>query len=525
MAGTPHGNAQWASRTALYESRKFHFTRAGASGSLPRNDLILGKWVETPTGEPHPMHTALYEGRRYRSQDVDPIYLTFRDDGHIMTVAPTRTGKGQGLIIPNLLNYSGNVIVIDPKGENFEKTKDYRESLGQDLWCFDPFKIKQKRDLHGICVLKKVKSLFDQLGKEEDEEESYSFLAEVSRIAEAMVVRKRDEKDPFFNTAAQIMIKDAIILSLYSHKNDDCPPLSYVRKLFLRDSETKRLMEELDKRLAFSEDEPDSRVLLAREAAVELSKYMENRDVVTTAILQTEFLEDDNVAAILDADQKKCSFIFDPDTLNADVMMSIFLIIPPQHLMRQSRFLRLFVTLCIDTLTRRNSDHDQLRQYHHILFILDEIAQLGPLDCIQKAAALGAGYKMTLWMFWQDLSQLKGLYPEDWMTFLSNSKIQQFFGCNDIETAKYISERCGPRTQFSFTETNQFNTHGFHTDVTSGDTRSKIAGELLRPSEVLRADNKIIFHFCQGYFPFMCERIEYNNDAPFINRYPHGSRN
>ena len=521
MAGTPHGNAQWASRAALTESG-FTFTRESDYDYFTGSEFILGKWAETRTGEPHPMHSALYFGHKYHSQEKNPAYLSIQGDGHIMTVAPTRSGKGVGLIIPNLLNYSQNVIVIDPKGENYAMTKDYREKLGQDLWCFDPFKVKLKNELHGIGVLKKVKKLFDQMGKKENEEESFSFFAEVSRIAEAMVIRKRDEKDPFFNTAAQIMIKDAIIVSLYVFKNLDCPPLSYVRKLFLREKELQRIMEHLDEVIALS-DNPDSKDIIVREAAYELSRYMENRDVVTTAVLQTEFLEDKNVAAIVDADHSKCSWIFDPDNLNLqdDTMQSIFLIIPPQHLMRQSRFLRLFVTLCIDTLTRRSSDYNKQGNYHNVLFILDEIAQLGPLDCIQKAAALGAGYKMTLWMFWQDLSQLKGLYPEDWMTFLSNSKIQQFFGCNDIETAKYISERCGPRTQLTWTETNQYNTHGFFTDVTTGDTKSKIAGELIRPSEILRADNSIIFHFCQGNFPFMCEKIKYYNDEPFMDRAGH----
>ena len=172
----------------------------------------------------------------------------------------------------------------------------------------------------------------------------------------------------------------------------------------------------------------------------------------------------------------------------------------------------------MDTITRRNCEYNNLDEYNNVLFILDEIAQLGNLDCIQKAVSLATGYKMTLWMFWQDLAQLKGLYPEDWMSFLSNAKIQQFFGCNDIETAKYISERCGPRTQYSYSANNQFTTRGFHTDITTGETTSKIAGELIRPSEILRADNSIIFHFCQGCFPFICEKIKFYKDSPFSER-------
>ena len=69
MAGTPHGNAQWANRAALVESG-FKFSSPGGSHSIPKNEFILGKWIETPTGEPHPMHTALYEGRKFHSKET-----------------------------------------------------------------------------------------------------------------------------------------------------------------------------------------------------------------------------------------------------------------------------------------------------------------------------------------------------------------------------------------------------------------------------------------------------------------------
>ena len=515
MAGTPHGNAQWANRDSLYQSG-FDFTESDAFRA-PSEEYILGKWIDQPEGEPHPMHLALYNGVRYSSGERYPTYLSIAGDGHIMTVAPTCSGKGVGLIIPNLLNYKKSVIVIDPKGENYEKTYKYREyELCQDIWCFDPFKVKSNQKMNGIAILKKAKKLFDLWGTNQ-EEKAYSFFAEVSRIAEAIVVRKRDEKDPFFNTAAQIMIKDAIILTMYLYQEMDIPPLSAIRSFFLKEIETNRIIEQLDEKIALSDEKLNYKDVLVHDAACELKQYRENRDVLTTVLLQTEFLEDKNVAAIVDADKTKCLYVLDPEILNSNVL-SVYLIIPPQHLTRQSRFLRLFITTCIDAITTRNTDHDKLESYPNVLFILDEIAQLGTLDCIQKAAALGAGYKMTLWMFWQDLSQLKGLYPEDWMTFLSNAKIQQFFGCNDLETAKYISERCGPRTKSTYSHNNQYSTHGWHTDVTEGHTTSKIAGELIRPSEVLRADNTIIFHFCQGNFPFMCERIKYFEDEPFVER-------
>ena len=493
MSGTPHGNAQWADQASL-KNRSFQI------GEVASDAFLLGKWVKWSSNQPHPLHKALYNGEIYEEKNESNCFLGIKGDGHILTVAPTRSGKGVGLVIPNLLHYNQSVIVIDPKGENYQKTRAYRLGcLEQHCWRFDPF--SSQNSSQGIAILKRAKEMFDT--KRDD------LLAEVSRIAEAIVIRKKDEKDPFFNNAAQIMIKDAILLTLYEFEESEIPPLSNIRSFFVDEKKLDDLSDELEQKIALSEI-PNEKHLLPNRALRELKSYMGNRDVLATVIMQTEFLEDENVAKIVDC--RECCEIFDPPMLN-EGKNSIYLIIPPQHLNRQSRFLRLFITLCMDTITRRSAYYDDQNNYNNVLFILDEIAQLGSLDCIQKAVALAAGYKMTLWMFWQDLAQLKGLYPEDWMSFLSNAKIQQFFGCNDIETAKYIAERCGPRTQESYSANVQHNSRGLlRSEISTGNTQTLIAGELLRPSEILRADNSIIFNFVQGNFPFLCKKIKYYED-------------
>ena len=153
MSGTPHGNAHWATIDSLKENGFQINPKPSSSG------FIFGKWVTASPGEAHPMHCALYEGKHYISNNRSPQFVCFRDDipsGHILTVAPTRSGKGVGLVIPNLLNYDQNVIVIDPKGENYSITKAYRTGeMEQEFWCFDPFKLKYK-NLHGFPVLKKA---------------------------------------------------------------------------------------------------------------------------------------------------------------------------------------------------------------------------------------------------------------------------------------------------------------------------------------------------------------------------------
>ncbi|MCM0753621.1 hypothetical protein DEA98_29440 (plasmid) [Brucella pseudogrignonensis] len=49
---------------------------------------------------------------------------------HLLTMAPTRTGKGVGTIIPNLLTADRSVICIDPKGENAKVAARARQQFG-----------------------------------------------------------------------------------------------------------------------------------------------------------------------------------------------------------------------------------------------------------------------------------------------------------------------------------------------------------------------------------------------------------
>jgi type IV secretion system protein VirD4 len=64
-------------------------------------------------------------------------YLRHDGPEHVLCFAPTRSGKGVGLVIPTLLTWPGSVIVHDIKGENCPLTAGWRERFGRVL-LFDP---------------------------------------------------------------------------------------------------------------------------------------------------------------------------------------------------------------------------------------------------------------------------------------------------------------------------------------------------------------------------------------------------
>ncbi|MEY8144408.1 type IV secretory system conjugative DNA transfer family protein [Falsihalocynthiibacter sp. CO-5D18] len=61
---------------------------------------------------------------------------------HCLVIAPTGRGKGTGFVIPNLLTTKGSAVVLDVKGENFEKTARHRKSIGDKIIRFAPTDFK-----------------------------------------------------------------------------------------------------------------------------------------------------------------------------------------------------------------------------------------------------------------------------------------------------------------------------------------------------------------------------------------------
>ena len=480
---------------------------------------ILGKVINWK-GQ-HPFEHCLQNGAPL-GIDSNSAYLQMHVEGHIMTVAPTRSGKGVGSIIPNLLNILHNILIFDPKAENYTLTSQYRRDiLNQHIWCFDPYREVQYRTGQSVVTAKyatlaRIKRLYDCIGTAK-EERGYELMAEAARIAEAIILRPKNEKDPFFNAAAQAMIKAAIILTCFRYENYKCPPISKIRDLLLGEDGVQHLKSEIEDKMIQSSGRLSCKYNLLLKTIDEYEAYAGNRDVRATVAMQTEFLEDPGVARMLDADYNYgVPDIFDPQMLRQQNGHSVYIVIPPRHLSRQVRAVRLMLSGMLDEIMRGNPCHGA--QPNRTLFLLDEIGQFGPLDPLRKAVTLGAAYGAILWMFWQDIAQLKNVYPDDWGSFLSNSSVQQFFGCNDMETAGMISKRCGVKYAQNTIQNTGIASHGIFSDINQQLTQMGMPIELIRPYEVIRANPEIIFTFKQGTFPILVRRISYYNDRVFQQR-------
>lgn len=428
-------------------------------------------------------------------------------DGHVITVAPTRSGKGVGLVLPNLLHYPGSVIVIDPKGENYAVTAKFRrDHLKQTIICLDPFRqVQDKTDsinpLDGLVDYRRC-SKNDYLKQNPE-------LGDIAtNIAEAIIIRESDKQDPHWDDKARTLLRGLILAVIYGE--GPYRHLQAVREILTKSYE--ELIVFIKRSMC------DSSITLLKHAGNEILSCGTNelRSVISSALKHTEFLESELVCDALGTWSSTGEGDYDINQLKTHGGVSIYIVIPPQHLNRYARLIRLWITMAMAAMTRTQK---KPADGCPVLFMLDEMAQLGTLPMLRQAVSLLAGYGMSIWMVWQDLSQLKELYQRDWPTFLANAKIQQFFGINDHETAKYISEMLGKSTITSKSES-EGKSGKFAEGKTYSTTisTSETSRNLLNPDEVRRLNREIVLTFVQGMPPILLRRISYFNE-PMFSKY------
>lgn len=372
---TAHGTAAWAGRRDLKKA-----------GLLAESGLVVGR-----------------DGGRL---------LRLGADRHVLTLAPTRSGKGVAAVIPNLLTYPGSVVVIDPKGENAAVTARRRREMGQDVHVLDPW--------HITGLAPSMFNPLDLLGGENLSEDA-------ALLADAMVQPTGRETDGHWIEEAR-----ALLTSLILHVATAAPPhlrnLPHIRHLLtLGPDDFTALLTAMTASGAAGG-------LVARDANRLLQKVnLELSGVISTAQAQTHFLDSEHLGGSL------CASSFDLTGIKRR-RMTIYLVLPATRLQTHARWLRLMISATLSTIAA-----ETVPPALPVLFLLDEFAALGRLSMIETAMGLMAGFGLRLWPILQDLSQLKDLYPNRWESFIANADIQAF-AVSEPGTAEYLSRMLGSRT-------------------------------------------------------------------------------
>lgn len=319
-------------------------------------------------------------------------------EDHVVTIAPTGAGKGTCVLIPALLRHPGQCIVMDAKGEAVRATAERRKSMGQAVHVLDPFGDTgfSSARLNPFDLVRATSCPADHAGM----------------LLDVLIETDRGEcRDPFWSQSATSLLQALLIHLMETTPDVQWNVLRWLRLFPAEDTRTKDMAD----RMAVS-----GHALVRAQARV-IREFLEDhstaRDIIGHASTMISSLRG-NVIATATA----CTDV-DLGALERGDPMTVYLVIPPNRLDTARPLLRMWLMMLSAVLLRRRA-----RPMRSTLLLIDEAAQMGRMELMLQAMTLLRGYGLQCWSFWQDLSQLQGMYPDAWRSILSNASAIQVFG-------------------------------------------------------------------------------------------------
>jgi type IV secretion system protein VirD4 len=356
-----------------------------------------------------PLRTPVTRGRRGKSPPVSPLYDD--GDGHLITFAPTGAGKGVSCIIPALLAWDGPAIVIDPKGEAYAVTAARRRAFGHAVHVFDPFNVTGAPDKAALNPLDLITP------------GSATAADDAAVIARLVTQGRYFTHDPFWDERAETLITGLILYVL-----TEPPPLRSLAEvrwhIDAAPQEQNAAAQDMLRVKKCPEMRPAANIL-----AASLGENRTRWSILSTASSHMSFLR---AGPALKAIQQST---LDLEDVRLGNRLTIYLVLPPDKLASHGKLLRLWLGTLMMVLSRRRH-----RTARPTLLLIDEAAQLGPMQELRTAVTLMRGYGVRCWSFWQDLSQLQRIYPLDWKSIVNNCAVQQYFGLSTPQAAAEIDD-------------------------------------------------------------------------------------
>ncbi|WP_421937313.1 type IV secretory system conjugative DNA transfer family protein [Phenylobacterium sp.] len=426
--------------------------------------------------------TGIYLGRKSGRP------LVFGGAEHVMLYAPTRTGKGVGVVIPNLLTWPDSVVVLDVKRENWDASAGFRAAHGQTVLLFDPL------DPEGRTAC------YNPFGHI-DRSDPVQVLDELQRIA-AMVFPVPDHADPFWTESARTGF---VGVGAYLAETPDRPFTLGALYAELTEGDPRTRLPTLVRQRA-----ADGRPLSAGGARA-LADFCASSENTFASVRQTLtaklnlWINPRVCAATASSD-------FDLRTLRS-CRVSLYLATSPENLARVAPLYGLLLQQLVDLSCRERPDPQ--RHPHQVLVLLDEFARLGHAAVIAKGFAYVAGYGLRLLPVLQSPAQLRAEYGSDATEeILTNCAVEIVFAPKDLRLAKELSERLGDTTVRSPSRSRPSGLSRGHRSVSESDQRRA----LLLPQELMQLPPEALVVLKAGLPPVRGRKIVYYREAAFRRR-------
>jgi type IV secretion system protein VirD4 len=446
---TTYGSARWATREEIR-----------SAGLLCLDGVVLGRHARD--------------------------YLRHDGPEHVLCFAPTRSGKGVGLVVPTLLAWPGSAVVHDIKGENWQLTAGWRARFGRVL-LFDPTNL-QSAAYNPLLEVRR--------GDTE--------VRDAQNVADILVDPEGAlERRNHWEKTSHSLLVGAILHVLYAEADKTLAGVAN----FL--SDPTREIEKTLKAMMATRHLGDRPHPVVASAARELLNKSENErsGVLSTAMSFLGLYRDPVVARVT----SRCDWRIS-DLVTRDQPTTLYLVIPPSDISRTKPLIR----LVLNQIGRRLTEELHTKgSRHRLLLMLDEFPALGRLDFFESALAFMAGYGLKSFLIAQSLNQIEKAYGPN-NAILDNCHVRVAFATNDERTRR-VSDALGTTTELR--AMNNYAGHRLspwlgHIMV----SRQETARPLLTPGEVMQLPPGDELILVSGIPPIRAWKARYYEDRRLASR-------
>ena len=421
-------------------------------------------------------------------------YLRHDGPEHVMAFAPTRSGKGVGLVVPTLLGWTGSAVIHDIKGENWQLTAGFRSRFSHCL-LFNPTD----------AASAKYNPLLEVRRGEYE-------VRDVQNIADILVDPEGAlERRNHWEKTSHSLLVGAILHILYAEEEKT---LAHVATFL---SDPQRPFAATLKRMMTTnhlgdKEHPQVHPVVASAAREVLNKSENERSgVLSTAMSFLGLYRDPTVAEVT----SRCDWRI-ADLIEAKQPVSLYLVVPPSDISRTKPLIRLILNQIGRRLTEKLDAHKLLGRKHQLLMMLDEFPALGRLDFFETSLAFLAGYGVRAFLIAQSLNQIEKAYGEH-NAILDNCHLRVAFATNDERTARRISDALGQATEQRAMR--NYAGHRLapwlaHVMV----SRQETARPLLTQGEVMQLPATDELVMIAGLAPIRATKLRYYEDSNFTAR-------
>ncbi len=414
----------------------------------------------------------------------------------VMLSAPTRSGKGVGVVIPNLLNWPDSVVVLDIKGENYDITAGYRAERGQAVYAFSPF--DEGACSHRWNPLTAVRA------------------SPLHRVGDLLTIGQvffpndggGTSSEAFFNDQARNLF---LGLGLVLLETSDLPRT--IGEMLRQSSGKGRpLKDHLSGLISQRRDDGNP---LSDECVDALQRLLSNSENTLSSIVATF-----NAPLTIFADAIVDAATSADDFRLEDVRrrrMSVYVRIPPNRLANARPLLNLFFSQLVSLNTRHLPAQDPSLRVQCLL-VNDEFTAMGRVGVITHGAAFLAGYNLRLLTVVQAMSQLDAVYGDkEARSFATNHGLQILFAPREQRDADEYSAMLGHFTQRSTSRGHSRSFSGLgHGTVSHNESEQRRA--LLLPQEFKELGSERLVVIAENCKPILGEKIRYHRDKAFTAR-------